>query len=306
MSLSDSTGNLIDEVTKLFRTRVSSKFGGSFCLFWIACNWEFLYFLMMSDKPVESKLNYIDIHFLDIKDVFVLPFGLTLVYVVLFPAVSEAVEAAWNIIQSNIRIRGQLKVEGTVPISPQKKNALLQLIANTKATHVAEIQEKDEQISALQLLIMDETGKAPQVATRKKSESNIKKNENLRINEKEFKEQCLTLLETSNGRFILEDWLAKLFKLNKDHKTHRVELNTLYATMDSLLRAYPNTWKPKSLSSLDPYQKVNIAEVAVEGAALKLFSNGYIEAQADGLDAMYALTDKAILAMNELYLKVSD
>lgn len=305
MSISESTGNLIDTLTHVVKSRVSSKFGSAFLFSWLIFNWEFLYFLLLGDHTVERKLNYIELHFLSFHDVLVYPIIASSVYIILFPVLSESSEFCWNSIQQYISRKASMKLEGKIPLDEDDKRRIYNLIRQTESKYRDIIVEKDKEIATLQAVIVDETGSAKW----KDFEENVQEDDRqseIPVNIDAYSDIVRPIVQSEDGRYLLTNWLADQFGLNKDNSLHKQELNEVYTIFQSIILELPESWRPKELKSAIPLDNRVFNKDKSNAMALKFVSKDLLSKSIKNDALIYNLTERSLGALEDIFIKISN
>lgn len=77
------------EILKSFietsRDRIKNPFIGSFIISWMIINWRPIFILLFSNKEIEKKIEYIEGCYINYITYFLIPFLMTLIYMILLP-----------------------------------------------------------------------------------------------------------------------------------------------------------------------------------------------------------------------------
>lgn len=307
MSLSSSAGDLVDTVTSLFKSRVSSKFGGAFAIFWLIFNWEFLYFLLLADHSVERKINYIELHFLSTTDVFCYPLFYTLLYVSIFPLIAEAAETVWNFNQQIVKRRGRMLIEGSVPLGKEEKRALYKMVHDTEMRYRELLNEKDEEIESLRALIVDQTGTVDE-ANQSEIEAELEEPQEEEFIEtlEIYDDTIPQILKSSFGRLLVEDWLAQILNLSKNNSVQKMELDDLSSILEAVLLSYPKPWLPVPVRSANGSHHGEYSREETSALASKLESKGILKRMRNRQLLTYTISTKTEQALDEIYILMND
>lgn len=91
--------NPFNQVNEAFHERMKNPFMGSFILAFVAFNWKALFYILFSQKDVESKLTLVDCY-TNCNSLIVYPLALALIYVIILPYIGAAFE--WVTVRANI------------------------------------------------------------------------------------------------------------------------------------------------------------------------------------------------------------
>lgn len=303
MSISDSTGKLVDTFTDFFKTRVSSKLGGTFLLSWILFNWELIYYFFATIDSGSIKILRIK-EYLIFTDVFCYPLGIAFLYVIFYPIFAEIGEFLWTFNQNFVKRRAKLFLEGKIPISPQEKRTLLSLIRETSEKHKADIEEKDQQISSLEALLVDSTGQdfpKTDIESKSKEPDGSLNSEAMNVNQ----ESLSKIFRSDDGRHLVRDWLAKLLHLDKDNPIHKQELNENYSVFVDITAMYPKPWTPQSVKGYNPDRTSQYPVQKTTAVALKLSKLNVLDKGKDSYSSAqpaFELSESSRLELNMIFL----
>ncbi|WP_026897583.1 hypothetical protein [Daejeonella oryzae] len=86
--------DLLEEVRHGLKERLRNPFAGAFCLSWIAFNWKAVFSIFLSTKPIEGRISYVSANFSDLNHLLFLAFIVAVVYLIVLPYISLALETA--------------------------------------------------------------------------------------------------------------------------------------------------------------------------------------------------------------------
>ncbi|MCL1138101.1 hypothetical protein [Shewanella pneumatophori] len=306
--------------------RINNPFGGAFLFSWIILNWKTVYFFILGDGTVLSKIKIIENYYLTKEGemsyfylIWLPAFAATL-FIALAPALSNLATTIWlwsDRKSASLRIKF---IEKSIPISPEDQAQMYAAFESVKKDFQDKIQKLEEEnrglrkVAALKneqfenniqhdhetLTAKSENNSRPDSKT---FQANIRKNVDAAKNrdqdaQKDFNDQqtmdskdLYNLYNLKSNAHNIEQWIGRELKLKVDYNYHYAEILDIKALIGKLIQ----DGKIKASTINEQGRNINLQQVT--SFLIRMELSDVVERIND---ATYELTEATLSALAEI------
>lgn len=147
--------NILESISKSAEERIRNPFIGAFTISWLIFNWQFIYYILFSDKKVEEKLLFVVKNFHNYWYILVFPLLSSLFYLLIVPYVNlwtdKFVKKSKKQRELEIHENDKIKIQRETEIA--KENVLKEIAVSQereKGSHNRFVEELQGKIKILE------------------------------------------------------------------------------------------------------------------------------------------------------------
>jgi hypothetical protein len=221
------------------RSRISNPLGGAFAVSWLIWNWKIIYIFIRDNSAVQDKIISIN-KLINTDDILFIPLIASLVYIVFYPVIANGSHFIWSYMDKFTKTMASTWFKAYVPISKAEADAIYGLLASDKRDHDEQTSELKGQITALRKLVihLEKTSDDDELVNSTKTVNTAP------TNLYSFDRHLVKVFNSVNGKYTLNNAVAKILNKDINDQGHNNEINSVSAIFISMIASYPDTWTP--------------------------------------------------------------
>ena len=100
--------DFLNKLTEPAQQRLKNPITGTLIIAILAINWQAILLLIFSEKSIEEKLAYLNEHYLNNYTLYLIPFGITIVYLLLLPYAMAGLD---KLLSFSFKLRSDSKLQ---------------------------------------------------------------------------------------------------------------------------------------------------------------------------------------------------
>jgi len=259
-----------ENASEFLRERLASRLASAYAVSWLVYNWRLVYYFINSNADTETKINIIDIKYIDNPYTYLLPLLFAFGYIILYPPLSALADFFWTMLDNFPRRKFKAFLEGRVPLFEDDRVAMFKYVHAQSEKAKEEIKHKNNEIASLRALLANSGIPNSEI-------ENAENNSNDDENPYDYDSFIDTkALNSENTVYFLRRWVSSKFYLSLNNSVHQVEVDRIVLVIQSIAQSHPEPWKIKPLTLNKDGKNQNLSIEMVESIVLKLASVGMI------------------------------
>ena len=241
--------NTFQSMAENFKNRITNPIGGAFLTSWIIINWKLVYYFLLNDDKVITKITFIEKNYTEFSQIFCWPATFALVYILLYPTISNLSSFIWAITDKWSKQFTALYIEKKIPLYEEDKSNILNTMREQAIKFEDERKNLKSQIDTLNssLANFDKPYQSENPESNNSKQQDSETKEHQEATNLKFTSGILDKLNTAKGRYLLNESMAKLFYMSIDRDGDKADIQTYCEIYKSIVKAYPAPFEPQAV-----------------------------------------------------------
>jgi hypothetical protein len=218
---------------------------------WIIINWKLVYYLLLNNDKVITKITFIEKNYTEFSQIFCWPAAFSLIYILFYPTISNLSSFIWAITDKLSKQFTALYIEKKIPLYEEDKSNILNTMREQAIKFEDERKNLKGQIDTLNSAL---ASFAKPYQSKNQDESDSKQQdpettEHQIVSNLKFTSGIFDNLNTTKSKYLLNESMAKLFYMNIDRDGDKADIQTYCEIYKSIVKAYPAPFEPQAIRS---------------------------------------------------------